>query len=97
MAIDLGKSFKRFSDEVNAPESQEQQQLPQPACNYCGGDHAFTCPRVKRIHYMHDGRIGEIEFHPPVLVQEYALGGAASIGMGHLATSRLLQPWENAK
>jgi hypothetical protein len=34
-----------------------------PACQYCGGWHTTTCPRIKSIEYHTDGAVKRVEFH----------------------------------
>lgn len=43
-------------------------------CEYCGGSHAYLCPRIKIIEYYPDGAVKQIEFRqdwqPPLSFEE---------------------------
>lgn len=51
-------AHRPLTDEEQAELSEE------PACIHCGGFHARSCPRVKRIAFHQNGKISEVEYWP---------------------------------
>ncbi len=55
--------FQRRKAEAEALTAEQRQTLAAARCAHCGGVHAISCPRVKRIRFRSDGSTPmEVEF-----------------------------------
>lgn len=61
-------SLERAEQPEPEPEAltpEQRETLLQNRCGHCGGVHAISCPRVKRLRFRPDGQTpAEVEFFP---------------------------------